>query len=250
MGASAYIVTNRLNGNVGIAVSSEDPTYPRGSLYDREMAKVFRWTSTAGWVELDFGSAVVIDTLAIHNHEAESGATITVKTGDSTAALSAVSTPSWQSGSIWSDLGSVSAQFLRLEISGLTSGGIGQLVPGVRTALPRAHRYGKRPGRGRRVINHETERGMRYNYHLFKREVRDYTWRVNESELAAFDLLDRLTQGEIYPLTFIPDVDDPETLYCRKLGEYRPQELADPTSAPIYDVTLSLSEESRGEDLQ
>lgn len=243
---SAAVITNLVESASAITSSTEDSNWPLANLYDRIAAKPFKFTSATGaWIQIDFGSSLTPDTLAIINHDASS-ATVTIKGDNSNPPTTVLATPSHQDGEIWADLGdSVNARYIRIEFSGVLV--VGELIIGTRIVLPRAHRFGKIPGHGRSDINHETIGRVSYVTHLAKQELREYTWRVLLSELTNFETIEEGVKGRTHPYLWIPDTSGTEVIYARNMeSDYRPQELADPMAEAAYDLSWKLKAESYG----
>lgn len=246
---SAAVITNLVSGSTPLTSNSEDSDWPLANLYDKVAAKVFSFTSAGSeWVQVDLGSSLSPDTLAIINHDG-TAATVSIKADNSNPPTTVVASPSHRDGSIWANLGSISARYIRIETSGIQT--IGQLVIGTKVTLPRAHRYGKVPGRRRADIYHETQGGVAYVSHLFTREIREYTWRILESELANFESIDDVVLGRTIPYLWIPDTSETEALYVRNLeADYRPAELSDPMPEAAYDLSWKVIQESFGLELE
>lgn len=250
---SAVLLNNLITGSTAITSSTEDSDFPLENLFDRDLGKPFKFTlTTGGWIEFDFGSAVDLDSVAILNHNFDSTVTVTITAGNTPNPGSTVGTPSYRARGIWSDVGTQNVRYVRITIvdSNSVQTGIGQIVIQERLELPRAHRYGKTPGRERADIFHETIRLKSYVYALGYRNVRDYVWRVLETELANFDTWDDAVEGRLYPAVFIVDTSGTEVLYVRKQRDYRPNELTDPMDVSGYDYRIELREESHGVELE
>lgn len=246
---SRVVHTNLIDSDTVITSNTEDADWPHENLFDKIAAKRFRWTAVgSNWVQFDFGSSQTPDTLAIINHDG-SAATVTIKGDNSDPPTTVLASPSHRDDSIWADLGnSVSARYIRIETTGI--GAIGQIVIGSGVELPRAHRYGKTPGRERADIYHETQGGVAYVSHLFTREIREYQWRILESELTNFAAIDAIVKGRTLPYVWIVDTSATEVLYVRNIDmNYRPREMAEPLSDPLYDLAWSVRQESHGLEL-
>lgn len=106
-----------------------------------------------------------------------------------------------------------------------------------------------------RILN-ETTGGVRYGYHFFKREVRQFTFRIPESMIPNFKAIHEATFGEVIPFYFVPDVNASpmETLFVRKEKDFLPVKVGPGRWTSdlegIYDYTLQLTAEVEDQPLQ
>lgn len=102
-------------------------------------------------------------------------------------------------------------------------------------------------------ILHQTQFGVRYGYHLSKRRVHSYTFRIPYSYLDEFEEIHTATFGEVIPFYYVPDmalfVASPISgaIYCRKEKDFMPRKVTraywNGTLELIYDYTLTITEE-------
>lgn len=251
MGLPAYLVTNLLDANATLTPGTEDSSYPVENLYGLVAANRYRSLSLLSLsVLVDLGSSKAANTIALINHNATSGATITVKAGGSSPPSTVVATLSWRQYDIWADLGSQTARYWLLEISdsNTVALSLGQLVLGTRVALPESFRRGRKPSVKTNNIALETEAGVRYVYPRYKRNQPGYVFRVRTSgDLASMRTWYNATNGEVTPFVFLEDVSLSGMLYCRMQADWDPAELS--AKKDSYDVPVNLVEESRGLEL-
>lgn len=253
MGFPAYLVTDLGASASSVSVDSESATYPKANANDGEMASVYRADSTSAIdIEWDLGSAKSMNIFAIHGHNfTEANMTATLFGGNSATPTTPLGTFEWRETSMYLRFATQSIQYVRLVVSDTNSDSlqVGETPFGLSIELPRAMRDGGRRGRDRQQLVHETERGVRYVRHQWVREMRDYAFRVDVDDLAAFSTLDKAVEGMETPFTFVPDVDGEEVLYCRKESDYRPMEIPELSVVDWYDYILSLSSEVTGTEV-
>jgi hypothetical protein len=254
--AGAYL-TNLINSAATITPSTEDAAYPKANLYDRQAARVSRATSkTALTVLVDFGAAIVANTVALVNHNLTSGATLSLKAGSGSPPSTVIATPIYRQYDLWKGFASQSARYWLLEIADSNPDylQIGQLLIGIRIAFPRARRIGQSyvPALKRSNISGETYAGVLWNYHLFQRHQFNPNFRVGSAaELAVLTGLDASVYGNLWPFLYIPDATKVDCYYVRKEADMEPQETARITGAElVHDYQMTLIEESRGLEIQ
>jgi hypothetical protein len=254
----AYLSTNLISSGSAITPSTEDEAYPATNLYDRQSARVFRGESpTSLTILIDFGAAVLADTLAIINHNLTAAATLSLKAGTSSPPSTAIATPTYRANDIWKAFTGTTARYWLLAISDSNPSPIeiGQLVLGVRVEFPRGRRIGEgyKPAVKRFTIVGETYAGVFWNYHVFQRREFNPSFRVaNASEESVLRALDTSTCGNLWPFVYIPDVSGTDCYYVRKEQDYEPQEYGERTAGPekVHEYTMALAEESRGLQIQ
>jgi hypothetical protein len=228
--AGAYLATNVIDSDATITPSTVDTSYPVTNLYDRIAAKVFRCTSkTTLTLEFDLGSAHPADTIAIINHNMTSGASLSLKAGDSPNPSTGIATPTYRARDIWKAFTDTSKRYWKLEISDGSNPAIlqiGQIIIGRRIAFPVARRIGNySPARKRNMVKGETYAGSIYNYLLFERAQLNPSFRIGAAaDLAVFETLDQTVYGDIHPFVYIPSVAGGECYYVRKEQDFEPQE--------------------------
>ncbi len=121
--------------------------------------------------------------------------------------------------------------------------------------LPRSPRWASEDvGITNERIMHETQRGIRHAYHLFRRRTISFTFKIPYAMLADFQAIHDATYGDVIPFYYVPDIDlfvaSPLSgaIYCRKEKDFLPkkQEPGAWTSEQvegIYDYTLMITEE-------
>lgn len=249
----AYLAINAIDSDVVITPSTEDASYPTENLYDQQAANVFRCTSlTALTIALDFGGPITADIVALINHNLTSGATLSLKADNSSPATTTRATPTYRQYDLWKGFVSTTARYWLLTIADTNAEAIqiGQLILGVRIALPRARRIAESysPARMRSTISGETYAGVFWNYHLFERRRFNPSFRIaSAAELAILDTLDRSVYGDVRPFLYIPDGTGADCYYVRKEQSFEPQELDRIAGGEIaHDYQMTLVEESRG----
>lgn len=101
----------------------------------------------------------------------------------------------------------------------------------------------------------ETEEGVLWVYPQVRRGIWRLVFRVTELQLAVFQTLHTLVDGQRIPFYFVPDTADPNTVYLvRKEKDFNPQQIDIPTYiggviVPIYDYVLEMREESAAAQL-
>ncbi len=256
MGYPAYLIANLVEDGT-LSSSTEDADYPLENLFDQILAKPFKAVSTTtAYIEVDHGSAVPYDTVAVLNHNLTAAGTAVVTGGAGAAPASVIGASTYRANDIWWNVGSRNERYTRITLADANTRNlyVGELVVGLRTALPRASRWGRQQGLEETDLEHETNRGVKWPYKLVSREIREYVFRFPESEFAAFKLLHQTLQGQLRPFLYIPNVALTEALYVRKEPSFRPQSNDAPGMdgsllATWYDYTLTLTEESRGVEI-
>ena len=115
--------------------------------------------------------------------------------------------------------------------------------------LPVAERYGVTLGYEEEDILHETERGKKWVYKLFRRRVRKITFRFTEAQYPAFEALHLAVEGQLTPFWYVADSDDPSSaIFVRKEKDFLPKELDEPasdngTTTAVYEYELILTGE-------
>lgn len=253
----AYLAANLISSSVTITPSSEDATYPKANLYDRQAPNVFRSTSlTTLTILLDFGVAVRADTIALINHNLTASATLSLKADGSNPPTTVIATPTRREHDLWKGFTSTSARYWKLEITDTNTAvlEIGQLILGVRINFPRARRIGSyKPAIKRSNISGETYAGVLWNYHLYDRHEFNPSFRVGSAtELAALATLDATVYGNLLPFLYIPSITGADCYYVRKEESFEPEEYKGRLAGPelIHDYQMILIEESRGLDIR
>lgn len=253
----AFLVENEISSNATLTPSSEDEAYPIENIYGLQAANVFRSTSKSSLtILIDFGAAVIADTLAIINHNFTDAVVLSLKAGSVNPPTTVVASPSYRAHDIWKAFISLSARYWLLTITDSNPNylEIGQLLIGTRTAMPRARQMGNyKPAKKRSNLTEETYAGVPYVYHLFERHEFNPSFRVaTEAELAILRQLDDQTYGNFKPFLWIPDHTQAECYYVRKQRDFEPEELKGrlPNAELVHDYQLLLVEESRGLDIQ
>jgi hypothetical protein len=122
------------------------------------------------------------------------------------------------------------------------------VVSGSLVILPIQSRIGVEYGTERADILHETERGRRYVYPEFNRQVRRMTFRLTLTQLAAFQALDEAVGGQRDPFIWVVDTDEsPATrLFVRKDAHFLVRQHPNVGHGELVDLQINLSEEPTG----
>lgn len=105
---------------------------------------------------------------------------------------------------------------------------------------PGAPRFGAAQDLDENNIVHETNFGVRHVYRVFTRNTWRLTFRITETQLATWRAMHDAVDGELIPFYFrIGDA----YLYCRKEAGFQPQQLTEMADDPLYDYTITLTEE-------
>jgi hypothetical protein len=255
MSAPAYIVTNLLAAAAAITVDTEDAIFVRGNLYDKVLGKPFKFAShSAGYIEIDNGSAKQYDTIAILGHNLTADGSVVVKGGGSANPATTIGTAVYREDSLWINVGSRNERYTRVIFADTNPDAItiGELVIGKRIALPRPPRWGVQPTKEETDLTFETVRGVNSSYKLANREKRKFTFRFPQSEYSSFKALHELTGGQVTPFVWLPNpASEAEVLYVRKQPNCEPQAMDQPGRDSDglrhwYDFTLELREEVHG----
>ncbi len=239
-----------------ITVSSEDATFPKENLIDRDYSVPFRFNSlVGGTIEIDFLTTVTFDTIFIGNHNFDPTAVITIKVGAVSPPTTIVAVPAYRVKNIVALLASQSFRYLEVGIAdaNLALTEIGELVVGVRTVLPRGIRFGFTPGIQQEIIRERTNRGKRYALELFELERRQYSFRFPESERSEFLAFWQSVNGSIDPFVWIENdsqLDPVEALFVSMETEgFNPSELDEPAGDPVFDWDVTMIEEGLGGEI-
>lgn len=245
--APAYIVTNRITGDTTITSGTEDSTYVLENLYNQNMAIPFKFTvTTGGWIEFDFGSTIAADTIAVLGHNFNSGATITLKSGNTPAPAATLATLTYRQYDIWESWVDLTHRYYRLEVSETNTENtmIGEIYIGSRVALSKRRSYTSTPGLSHQKVTHETVKGSKYVYSLFdRRKFEERFINLTDAQVAEINTLDAAVNGSETPFVWIPDTDEIAVYYVRKEDEYQTPNV----TYNAWNVTLSLEEETRGD---
>jgi hypothetical protein len=244
--AGAYLL-NMITAACTLTPSTENSVYPVENIYGEQASNVFRSTSTTSLViEMDFGAAVSLDTIAIINHNLVAGATFSVKAGAAPTPSTVVATPVFRAKDLYKIFTPVSARYWSLTIAGTNPSNIqiGQLLMGVHVDLPRARKIGGfTPATSRTSISIETVGGANWVYPLHKRKVFNPTFQlIGTSDLTAMETLDEVVDGDSHPFVYIPSITDVACYYVRKEQSFEPSE----TEYNLSEYLLLLREESGG----
>lgn len=249
----AYIATNLISASASITASSEDSAYPKENLYGKQSPNVFRSQSkTSLTLLIGFSTAVQADTIALINHNLTASASLKLEADDSASPTTDVGFPAYRQYNLWKAFTLTSKRYWLLTITDNNPNyiQIGQLLLGLRVALPRARKIGNySPAVKRSVISGETYGGAFFNYHLFQRQQLNPSFRVGSAaELAILTALDQAVYGNLYPFLYIPESSKSECYYVRKEVDFEPQEYSARLAGPelIHDYQMTLIEESRG----
>lgn len=251
MAGPAYLAVNDVNDAIAIIASSVIDEFPTGFLRDEIVSNPFKWSEDVSggatiFVEVEFITAPVVDTIAILNHNFPEDATFSLKTGDTTAPGVELTTLTWREFDIWQTFVNPNHRFWRLEIT-LTSPvtpQIGELQIGDRVAFSKRRQFQFTDAVEHTNVQMETMRGVRKSFGLFDRRVVTAEFGSAQlSDLAEFAALDSLVNGSRTPFLWIPDEDLAEALYVRMMGNYTELSVRENE----WDVTLEFEEESRGD---
>lgn len=245
--------TNLISSTATITPTTEDEDYPAENLFDRQAAFQFRSESlTALTIEIDFGAAVQADMVAIINHNLTNAATIAIKNGAASPPGDAVGSMVWRQYNIWKAFTAASKRYWSIVIADTNTENlaIGQLLFGMKVALPRARRIagGYRPTRERANIIQETYAGVIHSYHLHDRLTFNPSFRVaSAAEKLVFETMDLNLYGNVLPFVYVPDSSGADVYYVRKDPNFEASEESRVAGGElVHDLTLNLTEESRG----
>jgi hypothetical protein len=183
-------------------------------------------------------------------------AVLSLKDGGSSPPSEVIAAPEYRQYDLWKSFALTAARFWLLEIADSCPDviQIGQLMLGVRTALPRARRIaqGYRPATKRSTISGETYAGVFWNYHLFQRKEFNPSFRIGSAaELAVLTAMDTEVYGNLWPFLYIPDASGSDCYYVRKEEGFEPQEIGRLAGSElVHDYEMTLIEESRGLEIQ
>lgn len=246
MGAIAYAVTNLITSAATLSSSTQNATYPRTNLYDGILAKPFRFTvGTGGYIEIDFGTDKTPTMIAIMGHNFMSGATMTLKAGASANPSTLVATPLYRAEGIYITFSGTTARYWRLTIVDTNASytEIGELWLVAHVTLTSSQQWGFRQGREREQVVLETERGVKYVYSMFKRQVYDFTFEpLRSTDLTELRTLDTAALGAANPFLFVPDLSDTVIYQVRKQSSSIEENL----NYNTFRYKMQLEEESVG----
>lgn len=250
MDLPAYAVTNKGAGAT-ISASSTDAAYPLANLVDGILGKPARAASATAWdIEYDMLSAVQLNGWGVLAHNFTSSMTAVLKAGASPTPTAVIHTFAYLEGNMNAVFTAASHRYWRLEITDTNSEvlQIGEMFPMLHTLFPRATRFGGHPRRReRRQIVHTTIGGVPSVTHFYTRRTPEYRFRLKDSQLDAFDALDKLLLGQLRPFCFIPDTDDDDVIFGRMTSShFEPVEMDEPTAEPVSDYVFSIAAESPG----
>ncbi len=249
MSNPAYIADNLIDGDTVISSSTEDAAYPLENLFDERLALPFRWTSAVGgYIEFDLLAARSFNTIAILN--LPSASSITVKAGAAPNPSTLLATPTWQAGGVWADLGAQSARYVRVTVVLVSTAypQVGFIALQTRTSLtPQSFKFGYEAGLEEANLERETERGVRFVYRQFARDLLNVEWRVQPDQLAQLRALHTAVGGREHPFVFIPDAAAAPVLFCRKEPGFKYRNVDGRTD--VFDYSMQLSGESPGADI-
>lgn len=123
------------------------------------------------------------------------------------------------------------------------------VISGSLVTLPVQRRLGAEYGYEAESLIMTTERGRRWVYPEYEREVRRMVFRLQTgAQLDAFYNLHVAVRGHRDPFIFIPDTADSPyyTLFCRKEAHFMVRELENVAYGDIVDYTMTLTEEPTG----
>jgi len=122
------------------------------------------------------------------------------------------------------------------------------VIDGDLVTLPIQSRIGVEYGKERADILHETERGRRWVYPQFDRQVRRMTFRLTLAQMAAFETLDEAVGGQRDPFIWMVDTDEsPSTrLFVRKQAHFILRQHPNVGHGELVDLQIDLSEEPTG----
>lgn len=122
------------------------------------------------------------------------------------------------------------------------------VISGDLVVLPIQSRIGVEYGKERADILHETERGRRWVYPQFNRQVRRMTFRLTLAQMAAFQTLDEAVGGQRDPFIWVVDTEEsPATrLFVRKDAHFILRQHPQVAHGELVDLEIRLSEEPTG----
>jgi len=112
-------------------------------------------------------------------------------------------------------------------------------------ALPVGPRWGGSYDQEQQDLELITERGVRWLRRQYSRDKWVLTFRVTESQLAAFQALHDAVDGQLTPFYFSLDytASPLESVYVRKEAGFHPGQLQDEIDPPVYDYQMTLTGE-------
>lgn len=249
-GNTAYVVSNLITAASMITVDSENSVYPKSNLLDEKAAKRFLSTSTTTLtIDIDLGSSQAFDHVFLVNHNFTSSVSISIKADDSSPATTEIATPAYRQYDIKAKFTAVTKRYIRIVITDTNSEVLqfGNLFIKTPTAFPRRYGWNENKGLQRGQIHLVTNRGVDYIYNLYGLEVRRYEFTpLTESEASQFKTLESTIRTKTTPFLFIPDLNEVEFYYMRKMNQHEERGRGD----MFYTVFLDLKEISRGTVVQ
>lgn len=223
---TAYMIDDAVDAKpynlVGLATITltNFTTGDEAKLYSKRVSDVLLGTAKTGLViDIDFGSAKSVDTIALLGLNISSTGSIRIR-GDSNPAFPSptidvtVNDPGVQHIEVEDT--PVSLQYWRINMDDASNEffpWIGELMIGERFAFNRPHSWGHAEVFEFRNVAHETDYGTRWVYHhTDSRSLRSFTF-SQRTDAEAEELEDMITaaKGSFLPLLVIPDVvDDPD----------------------------------------
>ncbi len=252
----AYLINNIISGTASITPSTENAAYPVTNIYDGIAANVFRGTSkTALSLVIDLGAAIEADTIALINHNLTQAGTAILRAGNTNPPTTIVTTLGYRAFDSWKAFTLQAARYWSLTFADSNTDylQLGQMVLGIRVALPVGRRMGGyKPARMRSHITGETIAGVMHSYFLYERMQFNPLFRIHgQTDLDILADLDATAYGNVKPWVWIPDVTGSDCYYVRKEGNFEPEEQAwKVQNKMIYDYMMQLTEESRGLNIQ
>ena len=231
MGTLSYLKdSGNLFPNATLTETTENSSFPVENMNALPISKPYKTADaalTGQKIIIDFGSAQTMDIFALVNHNLQSGATITVKGGNSSDPGSVITTITWREGLAWDILGSsVSHRYwsLTLDDAGNPDNHlrVGYFIMGLKTDLVvnQFHEWSKE--RVKRVRQVENELGAP----MVGAKIYEGT-RITMSFLGLTDserdtidtFLDSL-DIKIDPILLVPEATEADAFFSRLEAEY------------------------------
>ena len=202
-----YIADNLVESASAVTVSTEDSTYEKENLYNRRPGKPFKFTTTAGNIVIDFGSATSIDSIAVIGHNIDSGATTIDLEGnaaDSWGAPSLTEAVTQVDTNMYKIFTSDSYRYWRFVVAGAAATvKIGELILGVSVTLTNNYQWGMEKARTYKNISLRTEYGQPWTYQLYNQRNYNLSFNVNDTTVTELETLHAAVEGGNKPFTMI-----------------------------------------------
>lgn len=216
MGYPGYIGANLITSESMLTTTTSDATYPKAGLCDGSSAVPFRLTSHEGGIAVDFGSEKFVNAIAVIEHNINTGATITLKAGNTSACSIWTESLTYTETNLFKHFGDHVGQtqeigpfrYWNFEISGGTGPDvyIGEIILGELVHFTMGYLYGWTDTMIYTNVKASTPKGHIKGYDLAKQAYFGYKFEhLSSAQILEVKAMVSMAKGTLNPFVWVPN---------------------------------------------